>query len=257
MVTVVIAVEINDLQFAVCIDHHIADVIVTVLIHLRSVLQQMSVLSDKVQKQLSVFVFERTLGITFDFSIDFIVKTCLPICNVVRCGNRVDSFQDFPCLKSVCILLSRTHRGDRFFCILAVNPALNGINPFVASAEFQRPAHRNPERRYLLHHFKFLLFALALRWIGKTVEVFVSVHICCAILFVPRPSFFDFDSIYNLICRQCVHLAFDINYSITIHSCQTTLCCIKKAPAKAGTFGRPHATLSEHGMSVKSTVFEP
>ena len=28
-------------------------------------------------------------------------------------------------------------------------------------------------------------------------------------------------------------------------------------PKKRLIFGRPHATLSEHGMSVKSTVFEP
>ena len=72
------------------VDHHVTDVIIAVLIYLRSVFQQMTVLIYVVDKCLSVFILDGSLTVLFDFRIHFAVKTEFPILLCCRSRNGVD-----------------------------------------------------------------------------------------------------------------------------------------------------------------------
>src|SRR5699024_1898753 len=104
-ITVVVAVKIYDIELAVTIDHHIAYVVVTVLIGLLSAIQQMSVLVYVVDKCLPVFIFQRTLGIFLYFVIHFTVEANFPI--LLRCRSRygMNSTQNVTGFQTVDILL--------------------------------------------------------------------------------------------------------------------------------------------------------
>ena len=73
--------------------------------------------------------------------------------------------------------------------ILAVNPALNGINTILASAELNRLAHRYSKGSDLFHHVKFRLFCVVLCNIGNTQKIPCAVFVGNTVFFITRPAF--------------------------------------------------------------------
>ena len=85
-VTVIVSVKINNVELTVTVDHHITDMVVAMLVHLRSVFEQMTVFIYVVDKCLSIFVLDGTLAVLLDFIIHFTIKTDFPI--FLRCRRR-------------------------------------------------------------------------------------------------------------------------------------------------------------------------
>lgn len=81
-VTVIVSVKINNVELTVTVDHHITDMVVAMLVHLRSAFEQMTVFIYVVDKCLSVFVLDGTLAVLLDFIIHFTIKTDFPIFQV-------------------------------------------------------------------------------------------------------------------------------------------------------------------------------
>ena len=166
------------------VDHHVTDVIIAVLIYLRSVFQQMTVLIYVVDKCLSVFILDGALTVLFDLIIHFAVKTDFPILLRCRSRNGVDLAKNTSRFQAIYILLGiRIARHD-LFCILAVNPTLDGINTILTSAKLDRLAHRHAKRSDLFHHVKLRLLCFVLCHIGNTQKILCAVFIGNTVFFI-------------------------------------------------------------------------
>ena len=159
------------------------------LIHLRSVFQQMTVFVYVVDKCLSVLILDGALPILFDLIIHFTVKTDFPIFLCRRSRNGVDLAKNTSRFQAIYILLGiRIARHD-LLCIFAVNPTLDGIYAILTSAKLDRLAHRHSKRSDLFHHVKLRLFCIVLRNIGNTQKIPCAVFGGNTVFFITWPAF--------------------------------------------------------------------
>ncbi len=82
----IVAVEVDDHDLAV-LYHHIAYVIITVLIALRTVAEQMAVCLEVVEYVMITVEFQRTLGVHPDLAVDLRVEPRLPIGLIIGGGD--------------------------------------------------------------------------------------------------------------------------------------------------------------------------
>ena len=88
----VISVKVNDIELLIVTYHHIADMIISVLISSRATAKQVSVCVNVINEGLSVFILDRTFFIHFDFAICFTVKLDFPIFYFFRSGDFMNFF---------------------------------------------------------------------------------------------------------------------------------------------------------------------
>ena len=134
-VSVITAVKINDAQLSALVDHHIADVIVAVLIHLRPAFQQIAVFIDVVNKGLPLFILDRRLLVFFDFVVHLPIKPAFPILLRLRSRYGVDPTKNAAGFQAVHILLGIRKRGNNLFGVHTINPALDRIDAFFTGAK--------------------------------------------------------------------------------------------------------------------------
>ena len=186
----IVAVEVDDDYLAV-LDHHISDVIVTVLIALRAIFQQMSVCREVVENVMIALKFQRAFEVHSDLAVDFCIEARLPIGLVNGRGDRVDEAQILAGFIAEAILLIFTHIFDCFFRVNALDEALEHIISLVALAAFDRSAHRNAECRDLLLHTEHILVSLAARGACHAQKKDVAVSIDSTVFFIARPALVD------------------------------------------------------------------
>ena len=102
----IISVKVNNGQYAVMIHHHVADVVVTVLIALGSAMQKMAVFRDILQERLATtFVFQLTVFIHSNLAVNLGVESSFPVRCVLRCRDGVDLRKNSSCIQTIAILL--------------------------------------------------------------------------------------------------------------------------------------------------------
>ena len=96
------------------------------------------------------------------------------------------NFFEYPSgCQAVHILLGIRKRGNNFFRVVAVNPALERKNTFITDPELNRLTHRHAERRHLSHHLKLGFFSVIFRNIRNTEKIPVTVLVGHTVFFIP------------------------------------------------------------------------
>ena len=88
----VISIKINDVESLIIPYHHIADMIISVLISSRATAEQISVSVNVINEGLPIFVLDRTFFIHFDFAVYFTIKVNFPIFYFFRSGDFMNFF---------------------------------------------------------------------------------------------------------------------------------------------------------------------
>lgn len=88
----VISVKINNVKLLIIPYHHIADMIISVLISSRATAEQISVSVNVINEGLPIFVLDRTFFIHLDFVVYFTIKIDFPIFYFFRSGDFMNFF---------------------------------------------------------------------------------------------------------------------------------------------------------------------
>ena len=190
-VAIVAAVKINDKQFSVSVDHHIANMIVSVLICLRPAFEQMAVVIYVIYESLSVFIVDGTGKIFINLSVHLSIKTGFPIFLCLGSRNGMNFGKNFSGLNPIEVLLGLRIPGDDLSGILAVYPALNRINPLRTSAKFDGLADGNAKRGNPLHILKLYLFGVIVFFIGDAKQISGAIFVCNTVFLIAGPAFID------------------------------------------------------------------
>lgn len=88
----VISIKINDVESLIIPYHHIADMVISVLIGSRATAEQISVSVNVINEGLPIFVLDRTFFIHLDFVVCFTIKIDFPIFYFFRSGDFMNFF---------------------------------------------------------------------------------------------------------------------------------------------------------------------
>jgi hypothetical protein len=123
-VTEIITVKVNDGQNAVLVDHHISNMVITMLVALRSVPKQMAVFFQIHQKfRSTVFVFQLTSFVQRNLPVYFGIEAIFPIRCIFRRRNRMDFSKDLSCVTAITVLRFLIHCHNSRFSIHSIDPA--------------------------------------------------------------------------------------------------------------------------------------
>ena len=120
----VVPVEIDDLQPAAAVDHHVPDMVVAVLEHLRPVPEQMAVRVYVVDKGLPALVVDRTFAVFLDLVVHLVVEPGFPVLLRFRGRDGMEPAQDASRVEPVCVLTRIGQLRDDFLQIISVDPGL-------------------------------------------------------------------------------------------------------------------------------------
>ena len=84
--------------------------------------------------------------------------------------------------------------------VITINPALDGIDAFITSAELDWLAHRYPKGSHLFHHIEFRLFRIVLRNVRNTQKIPCTVLIGNTVFLITGSAF-----VYRFFCYK-IHL---------------------------------------------------
>ena len=186
----VITVKVYNDQFSL-FNHHVADVVVAMLVGLGPSRQQMAVffyIGDNILRALKM---DRTFLIHFDFPIHLPVKTGFPVRQIFRGWNGVDFFQYPSRVQAIGVLFRFWEMGDYLFRILPINPGLDAVYPLFTPSKFHRLAHGDSKGGGLLLHLEHVLTLPAFFFGGKPDEIPCPVGSGHTVFDIHRPTLVD------------------------------------------------------------------
>ena len=153
-ISAVIPVEVDDDQIPLPVDHHIADVIVTVLIGHGPTGQKVPVLREIFQKQVSPVILQGTGFVHGDFAVDLGIEEGFPIQRVFRCWYGMNLPKTASRILSIAVLYGGGIIRHDVLGICSVDPSVDDVNTFVTDSKFHGRAHGNVQSIYGLHGTK-------------------------------------------------------------------------------------------------------
>src|SRR5699024_406768 len=117
-------VKINDMKFVIFVNQHIANMKITVMLDNFFIFKQVSVFTDNILQQMTVLVFQFTVFIHLNFTVNFPFKPLSPGFRTARNRLKImNHFKNFTCFKAEIILLSMRKTSNNILCVISRKPA--------------------------------------------------------------------------------------------------------------------------------------
>ena len=174
-------IEIDYIKLPAFVQHHVPDVVISMLTGLGPVFQQMAVLPDIPDKSLSPGILYGAFPVFSDLRVHLPVEPRLPVLQgssrlpFLCKGDGMQPAKDAPGLQPAGILSAVRQHRHHFLRSCPLDPALDRIHTLLTDPESQGHAHGDAQGRSLLHHPEFGLLPVILGHGGDAEEIFRSL----------------------------------------------------------------------------------